>query len=278
MKFSVIIPTYKRVDDLKKCLDSLSMYFADNNEFQTEFSIEVLVTDDAFSTSTFNLVHQNYPWAIYLAGPGKGPAANRNNGAHHAKGDWLVFTDDDCLPQKGWLEAYFGNINVCNVLEGRTCALGKKTRADEECPVNESGGFLWSCNFAMKRKLFFEIGGFDEKFPYAAMEDMDLMERIKQADMKVQFVEEALVMHPWRLTKGSSFIEKRTQSLIYFHNKHPHLKPKSYFNYFTYRFMRHLVKATIPGLIKFHGRGIVAMLILDIHMAKMAMKSAFSKF
>lgn len=35
----------------------------------------------------------------------RGPGAARNTGARSASGRWLAFTDDDCLPEPGWLHA-----------------------------------------------------------------------------------------------------------------------------------------------------------------------------
>ena len=46
---------------------------------------------------------QQYPWVSWGRGPRRGPAANRNAGALRARGEWLAFTDDDCVPDPNWL-------------------------------------------------------------------------------------------------------------------------------------------------------------------------------
>ncbi|MFM6530798.1 MAG: glycosyltransferase family 2 protein, partial [Dolichospermum sp.] len=62
--------------------------------------------DDGYQSTAQEMIEQNYPWVKWVAGPGKGPAANRNNGAKYATGEWLAFTDDDCLPDPQWLASY----------------------------------------------------------------------------------------------------------------------------------------------------------------------------
>lgn len=71
-------------------------------------------------------------------------------------------------------------------------------RADDDCPTNLSGGFLWSCNFAIRRSVFLEIGGFDESFPFA-MEDVDLHYRIRKNQLPIKFVPDAVAEDPWRV-------------------------------------------------------------------------------
>ena len=144
----------------------------------------------------------SYAWAKFIKGPQKGPAANRNNGARLAEGDWLVFTDDDCLPDAGWLKAYAGAIIQypgCKAFEGAILPddweLLKKDMA--ECPVNSHGGCFWSANIMVNRSLFNLLDGFDEKFKIAAQEDQDLFRRIKEKS-KVEFFGEAFVIHPVR--------------------------------------------------------------------------------
>jgi GT2 family glycosyltransferase len=105
------------------------------------------------------------------------------------------------------------------VFEGCTDAERPKQRFDEESPVNLIGGYLWSCNFAISKNIFNSIGGFDETFPYAALEDVDFHIRIKKiAD--VAFVKKALVIHPWRRIKPFSTFKKQLRSHRHFAKKY----------------------------------------------------------
>src|ERR1700733_6028896 len=98
---SVVIPTSHRPDLLSSCLDRL----APGVQTFPANLYEVVVSDDGEPTID-ELLAERYPWATCLKGPRKGPAANRNNGARFAHAKWIAFTDDDCVPDSGWLAAY----------------------------------------------------------------------------------------------------------------------------------------------------------------------------
>ena len=178
--FSVIIPTYHRNDLLAKCLDCL----APGVQTLGSEQYEVIVTDDGSNTTAEQMIRAEYPWVQWIPGPRKGPAANRNNGAKYAQGEWLVFTDDDCLPDPQWLAAYAEAIAAnpsCLVFEGRVYVDRPRQTLAEKSPVNETGGYLWSCNFTIQNQTFRSLGGFEERFPYAAMEDVDFRFRLTKA-------------------------------------------------------------------------------------------------
>lgn len=173
---------------------------------ETKDLYEVIVTDDSTDNLSKDLLYQQYGFAKWVQGPKKGPAANRNNGATYAMGDWLVFIDDDCVPDKGLIAAY------CNAIQNNPEALAlegailpddwsllKKDMA--ECPVNMEGGCFWSANICVQKKLFNEIGGFNEQFLIAAQEDQELKIRIEsKTKQKIVFVKDAKVIHPVRFS------------------------------------------------------------------------------
>lgn len=237
IKLSIIIPTYKRNDLLTKCLDQLTP------EAQTLDSsqYEVIVTDDSPDFEAKVFLNQNYPWAKWIEGPHKGPAANRNNGASVAKGDWLVFFDDDCIPDRIILEEYLQSIQKSpgiNVFEGRIYVDRPKQRMDEEAPVNETGGYLWSCNFCINRTTFKKMNGFDESFPYAAMEDVDLNYRLKQSGESILFLNKAAVCHPWRIMGGKTAFKKKEHSTKHYLHKHNQEKNRLNYRYWIFAFLR----------------------------------------
>jgi len=256
-RFSVIIPTYKRPELLKLCLEKL----APGVQAYTG-QYEVIVSDDDPAGSARATLKQSFPWVRWVQGPGKGPAANRNAGAAEAHGEWLAFTDDDCLPEPGWLDAFekaiLANENA-QVLEGKTMPSGVRRSLAEVCPANEYGGYLWSCNFAMPRKLFVEIGGFDQGFRHACMEDVDLSDRIQQMGLNMVFVSQALVFHPWKKAKkpwdDGQGGEIYYPALMHYLSKHPgkaiEHNTKRYLNNAIGEFL----KESLPGLFTFAGRG-----------------------
>lgn len=197
MDFSIVIPTYRRPDELAGCLDRLAPGVQDLS-FER---YEVLVTDDEGSGSqTERRVTEEYPWARWIPGPGRNAAANRNHGAKQARAEWLVFTDDDCRPSKQWLDAYLAaRIEQSpQVMEGKTVAEKDRPGAGWTAPINRTGGKLWSCNFAIHRTLYDQIGGFDEGYMTAGVEDIDFRVRIHAEIETVPFVPKARVLHPWR--------------------------------------------------------------------------------
>ena len=221
-RFSVVIPTYRRHDSLARCLNRLA---ADRQDLPSD-QYEVIVADDGPDADTARLLVENtYPWARWVAGPRRGPAANRNRGAAQARGDFLAFTDDDCLPQPGWLAAFAAKLDGpggdrLRVLEGRTTDGGVPPRGPMwTSPVNERGGLLWSCNFAVERRFFFEQGGFDERFPFPHLEDVDFRLRLDDRQEPYPFVPEALVEHPPRLEASARSWARSRESAFYLARK-----------------------------------------------------------
>ena len=244
MLFSVIIPTFNRRETLSHCLQHL----APKAQLIASDQYEVIVTDDALAGTPQNTIEKEFPWARHLAGPQKGPASNRNNGAKAATGEWIVFLDDDCLPQPSFLSAYqeaAAKHPECLVFEGSTLSERPQNRMDEEAPINEHGGYLWSCNFMVKRSLFLEMGGFCELYPYACMEDVDFREQLKERKIDFLFVPQASVIHPWRtMAPDDKYLNMRLISHTIFFQRYPLLKPSFYVN------LRTVARGWILGLVE----------------------------
>ena len=234
-RFSVVVPTHRRNDLLARCLDRL----APGAQTFPAPGYEVIVADDGpDEENARQFVREHYPWARWVAGPRRGPAANRNRGATEARGDWLVFTDDDCLPTPGWLAGYAARLDdtpdapAPSVLEGRTTAGAARDYGPFlSVPSNLHGGYLWSCNFAIARPLFGELGGFDENFPFPHLEDVDLRTRLEERGEVFPFVPAAEVEHPPRPVTPVGRLVKLQESCFYLarkqgvpvsaHNVHP---------------------------------------------------------
>ena len=190
---SVVIPTYHRNDLLAKCLDRLDP----NVQTLAADQYEVIVSDDGYESTAEDMIREDYPWVKWVTGPRKGPAANRNNGAKQSIGEWIAFTDDDCLPDSQWLDAYAEAIAPdIQVYEGKTICDTTITSPLQHAPINMTGGYLWSCNMMIKRSLFINLEGFDENFPHPHMEDVDFRERIKKQGYTFSFVDKAEINHP----------------------------------------------------------------------------------
>ena len=255
---SVVIPTYERPDDLRICLNSLSEDIQLGSP-----SYEIIVTDDSKSEESRRMVEAEFPDVSWGKGKQNGPAGNRNAGVYRVKGEWIVFLDDDCIAQEGYLKAYAKAIRAnpdVLVFEGRIFADRPRKTWAEGCPENEHGGMLWTSNLCIKKSLFFEIGKFDKRFK-VAYEDVEFAYRLKQRKIKTLFVSDAAVCHPWRSLRSGGKNWKsngyQIESLLLFLGKHSdaHKEYGSASLYFK-NFARIISKNLIYCLLKLKGRGL----------------------
>jgi glycosyltransferase involved in cell wall biosynthesis len=95
--FSVIIPTYNRIEGLKNCLESLSKQTCQNFE-------AVVIDDNSPSIVSDHISASDYKFSLkIIRNPeNKGPAGSRNTGILNSKYDWIAFLDDDdeWVPEK----------------------------------------------------------------------------------------------------------------------------------------------------------------------------------
>ena len=99
--YSVIVPTYKRRAALERCLAALDAQTLARDRF------EVIVVDDgspAPPRETVARVATSLNVRL-IEQANAGPASARNAGARAARGEYVVFTDDDCCPAPEWLAA-----------------------------------------------------------------------------------------------------------------------------------------------------------------------------
>jgi glycosyltransferase involved in cell wall biosynthesis len=244
IKISVIVPTYKRPALLKKCIDALLQ-----QEFpQHEYEI-VIVTDgpDEESQQIVNNEYRNYTgYKINLLWlrKKKGPAAARNAGWKRAGGELIVFTDDDCVPDKKWLSAYwekyieFGRINreirsenqetMKNLVafSGKVYVPLSKHPTDYEKNLArlQEAEFV-TANCACTKPALEKVNGFDELFTMAWREDSDLHFKLLEANIPVLPAEEALVVHPIRDTAWGVSLKEQKKSMFnaLLYKKHPGL-------------------------------------------------------
>jgi glycosyltransferase involved in cell wall biosynthesis len=205
--FSIIIPTYERPAQLASCLATVARLDYPRDRY------EVIVVDDGSRVPPQELV-ASFRERIdvrLLTQTHAGPAAARNTGASHARGDYFAFTDDDCLPERDWLRAYAARFaetpermiggRARNALTRNIYSVASQTIIDvvyEHFNENRDALFFASNNFAVPAKGFHAIGGFDGKF--TTSEDRDFCDRWLQHGYGMAYAPEALILHAHPLT------------------------------------------------------------------------------
>lgn len=175
---SVIIPVYNSGDDLKRCLDAL---------LQSEHPTEILVVDDGSTEPIEPIVRSHGFEYMRIDGPG-GPARARNRGVARASGSVVVFVDADvCVHPDtlGRIAARFDADPTIDAIVGtyddepaHPSFLSQYKNIFHHYVHQDSDGDIstfWSGCGAMRRDVFLEFGGFDEKrYRRPAIEDIEL--------------------------------------------------------------------------------------------------------
>jgi glycosyltransferase involved in cell wall biosynthesis len=239
LKLSVVLPVYNDEGGIPELLLSLTK--------QTTSPFELIVIDDGSTVPLEALLaHQSsifldFPLRLIRNELPQGPARSRNQGIKVAKGDIIVFLDSDCIPPLDWLETIsstFKSNSLINVLAGTVFVPSpshfSKAVSLLGYPAGGNLGFekMWSvspqlttrhlssCNFAINRTLLKKHNlVFNESFPLAGGEDVELSERITGAGISIYFNPKLRVSHrpvlslavflKWHFRRGRSLIHLR---------------------------------------------------------------------
>ncbi|MCO6472633.1 MAG: glycosyltransferase [Melioribacteraceae bacterium] len=199
-RYSIIIPTYNRANSLLPLVNTIIELNKDNQE------VEIIIVDDGSTDNTSEIISKiEYDHLRYLQIENSGPAFARNRGAEIAKGDFLIFIDDDCIPAKNYFlilnqtiesNSYdaFGGQSKNKIAENKLAEFYDKINSFYFSNQHNNNKFLMSNNMICKRDIFWEESGFDERFTIGA-EDRELAIRLADKQYKVGFVEELSVNH-----------------------------------------------------------------------------------
>jgi GT2 family glycosyltransferase len=209
-RLSVVVPTFNRarlLERLLRVLDRCATLAGD---------VEVIVVDDGSTDDTEQVVGR-WPHVVYIRQANAGPATARNRGWHAARAPVVVFTDDDTVPDETWLLDLQGAIEASPEVAGFGGTIEPLVRGfladfvQLERQVNHGVDddrdvrWLVTANAAFRREALKAVGGFDDRFPRAAGEDVDLSFRLLDAGYCLRLVEGARVLHDHRTTLRGLF-------------------------------------------------------------------------
>lgn len=197
MKISIIIPTKDREKELNRCLDSLSK--------QTLMPDEIIIVDA--SKELTKLTKQNKDYNLIHISAKPGSARQRNIGVKKAKGDILLFLDDDVILHPDYileLKRFYKKNENCTgatgkitnakksifiknffMLDGTTFGRGRMLPSGfQVLPIGDvetQTEVLSGCNFSCRKEIFNQLSGFDNFFTgYSFMEDIEFSYRISR--------------------------------------------------------------------------------------------------
>ena len=202
---SVVVPVLDAVDEIDRLLDSLEAL-----EYPRD-RLEILVVDNGSRDGTFERIARR-PVRLLRETRVRSSYAARNRGVEAASGEWVAFTDADCVATPGWLARLLapGVPDAVGAVAGEVLAYEARTpvqRLTERygimkhavtMPHKALPGFS-TANVAIRRELLRALGGFREDVRFFG--DMELSWRMQiVAGVRLLFRPEAVVLHRHRRT------------------------------------------------------------------------------
>ncbi|MCH8062140.1 MAG: glycosyltransferase family 2 protein, partial [Chloroflexi bacterium] len=207
IRLSVVIPTHNRRDLLQEMLTAFREQTLPASDF------EVVVVIDGSTDDTLDMVHASeQPFELRAVFQEQsGVAVARNRGAKEARGNVVLFLDDDIMPHAQLLEEHLrmqtdnppgvvlgrlipadtGKRSGWNVWEDAVLSNHYEAVADGRRPP--AGRRLYSGNFSASRKAFLAVGGFNEELRRG--EDVELGFRFEREGVPFYFNHDASAIH-----------------------------------------------------------------------------------
>ena len=206
-RFSVIVPVYNRVDEVRDLLESLAA--------QASPLFEVILVEDG-STEPCRAVAEEFAPRLdvkYFFKDNEGRSIARNYGIERSRGEWLVFFDSDCVIPQGYFATLDAELrkNPCDCYGGPDAA--HESFSDTQKAINfamtsflTTGGIRGgkvsmekfvprTFNMGFRRTVYDRVGGFREMFS----EDIDMSTRIAQAGFTTRLITATPVYHKRRI-------------------------------------------------------------------------------
>lgn len=218
---SVIVPVFNQLKFTLWCLHAVL-------SGTSRSTFEIVVVDDASEDATAEILKE-LPEIRYVRGPAnRGFVHSCNLGAQHARGQYLVFLNNDTLPLQGWLDALVdtfrdrpdagivgskliypdGRLQEAGGIVWQNGAVWNYGRGDDrrrpEFNYLRSVDFCSGAALAVPASVFRDASGFDDAFAPAYGEDVDLALRLRERGLAVLYQPLSEVVHLEGVTAGTS--------------------------------------------------------------------------
>lgn len=207
MKFSFIISSVDRYDDLKDCLASIGKAYDYSNH---DIDVEILVVFEANGVKNKS-IESRYPHLVkFYTYEDVGLSGARNIGIRESSGEYLVFIDDDAKVKEDFLRvlsdrvSFYGGVNAfCGRLIDPVQNIPFSVLFSDN-NVKRLGRldfqyFMGSAH-VLSRKVVKKIGYYDERFgsgsKFFGSEETDIFFRLKAANEQVLYLPDLIFYHP----------------------------------------------------------------------------------
>jgi len=264
-KYSVVIPVYNRPQEVAELLESLTQ--------QTYKNFEVVLVEDGSAVKS-DQVFEQFAGKLniqYFFKPNTGPGPSRNAGFEHARGDYFVVFDSDCIIPPHYFEAVekFLSTNPVAAWGGPDKGMKDFTPLQQAMAFtmssvlttggirgkSEKGFQPRSFNMGISREVYEKTKGFQfDRFA----EDIELSVRIRKLGFKSALIPDAFVYHK-RRTSLSQFYRQVSnfgKGRVLVGKAHPgEVKPTHWFPFF---FLLGILSIPVLGLINLLLSGILS--------------------
>ena len=203
---SVVIPVFNGERFLREAVQSV---------FDQDYApLEIIIVDDGSTDGTATVAKSLPETVRYLHQTNRGPAAARNRGIEHARGDLIAFTDADDLWPAHKLELQLPYLNSdarIDIVLGRIQQVLLSETVAGQTQSQELADPAFSVNLGsavIRKSLFERVGLFDETMRYS--EDFDWFMRAREGGAAIVTIDEVALLyrqHEQNMTRGKSTSE-----------------------------------------------------------------------
>jgi len=196
---------------------------------------EIVLVDDGSNDGTYEEVLRQLrpPCAFYLVRQrNAGLARGRNVGIERARGEFILFMDDDVLATPDLLAAH---IRLHRIVPDAICrGVAINVESFDTLPApsyslrNYSGAYFWTTNVSVPMSLIERAGRFDERFCEYGWEDLELGFRLRSMGVPSVLTRDAVVYHykpklqPGQFDRMARQARAQARTAKIFFEKHPH--------------------------------------------------------